>query len=188
MKRLLSLALVLVLAGGVMAEDNFGMYRMVDGEYSNFVMVDELTPGETLDLYITLHDPSVFTVGGFEVGIDMPDFTVVTDADLRDGINFGGAFTNLLVGYLAPIPVQQDVIVLATLFTTVTEPAPGVCTMHGAVPPSIPDHDGPVIANGANPDELIACGYVDGTPDVFLFSEVVAVESQTFSGVKALFE
>src|SRR6056297_2606088 len=76
MKRLVSLALVLVLAGGVLAQDNFGMYRMVDGEYSNFVMVDELTPGATLDLYITLHDPSVFVVGGFEVGIDMPEFTV----------------------------------------------------------------------------------------------------------------
>jgi len=187
MKRLVSLALVLVLAGGVLAQDNFGMYRMVDGEYSNFVMVDELTPGATLDLYITLHDPSVFVVGGFEVGIDMPEFTVVTDAEF-DGINFGGSFTNLLVGYYTPIPAQETPVVLATLFVTVTAPDAGVCTMHGAVPPSIPGHDGPVIANGANPDELIACGYVDGTPDVFLFSEVVAVETQTFSGVKALFE
>ncbi len=188
MKRLLSLALVLVLAGGVMAQDNFGMYRMVDGEYANYVMIDELTPGASLDLYITLHDPSIFSVGGFEVGIDMPDFAFVTDADLRDGINFGGAFTNLLVGYTAPIPAQEDVIVLATLVTTVGEPAPGVCTMHGANPPSIPGHDGPVIANGANPDELIPCGYVDGTADVFLFSEVVAVETATYSGVKALFQ
>jgi len=190
MKRLLTLALALMLAGGAMAQDTFGLYRMVGGEYINFIPMEEIVPG-TMDLYITLHSPTSFSVGGFEVGITLPAQLMALNANFPNGgTNFGGAFTNLLVGYQTPLPVQQEVNVLATLncFVAAVPPEAAYISYHGANPPSIPGHDGPVYADGVNPDILVPCGYVDGTPDVFLFGGVVAVENQSWTNVKNLFD
>ncbi|HOX26780.1 MAG TPA: hypothetical protein PLL30_06325 [Candidatus Krumholzibacteria bacterium] len=191
MKRLLTLALALLVAGGVMAQDNFGMYRLVGGEYLDYIPMEECDAGTALDLIVTLHNPTSFSIGGFEVGIDMPSQLFVLNGVFPNGgTNFGGSFTNLLVGYMTPIPVQTDIITLVTLNCLIgsTPPEALYVVYHGANPPSIPGHDGPVYADGVNPDILVPCGYINGTPNVFLFGGVVAVENQTWTGVKNLFD
>jgi hypothetical protein len=188
MKRLLLLALALMVASGALAEDTFGLFRMVDGEFVDNVPVNELNVGDTIDLHITLHEGSLFSTIAFEVGMDVPGYLSVTDADLRGGYNFGGAFTNLLVGYTEPVLLNADVVVLATLEGLVTgEPEDASVVFHGADPPSVPGHDGPIYASAANPSNLILCGYVGGTADVFRFGDPVAVQTSTYSDVKALF-
>jgi len=189
MKRLLFIALALMIASVAVAQepDTFGLWRMVDGDYENYLPVEDI-PGEFF-LYVTLHDGSTFSVGGYEVGMDIPAEMLVLEIDFFGGVNFGDN-TNHLVGYTAPIFTQEDMLVLSVMdcLSTALPPAPVPIVYHGADPASIPGHDGPVYADGTNPDNLIACGYVDGTPNVFLFGGAVATESQSWSGVKSLFE
>jgi hypothetical protein len=192
MKRLLTLTLVLMLTGSALAEDDFGMYRQLpNGNYSNFILVDEVDLGTPIQFFVTLHDASRFSIGGFEMSLDLPDFLTLNTGGIGfpvGALNVGDG-DSYIVGYANPVPIQGDVFVVMTLPTVVTSaPIEASCVMGAAQPASIPGHDGPVYANGGNPSDLVAAGYVDGTPEVFLFSEVVAVQSTTFSGVKALFE
>ncbi len=188
MKRLLIIALALMIAGGAMAQDTFGLWRMVDGDYVNYIPAEEVTTPFTL--FITLHDPSVFSVGGYEVGMAIPADMIILAATGPNGwTNFGDP-TNQLVGFQTPVIIQTDMGVLGELQCLgLSMPAEASHISFGAAnPPSIPDHDGPVIANGVNPDELLPCGYVNGSPDVFLYGGVVGTEAHTLSDVKALFE
>ena len=70
----------------------------------------------------------------------------------------------------------------------VAVPDPRYIYYHGAEPPSIPGHDGPVISIGDDPTILIACGYVNYSPEVFHFVGIVADEKQSWTAVKALFD
>jgi hypothetical protein len=192
MKRLLSLALVLVIAGGAMAQDNVGFYReLPNGNYSNFILLDEISLGTPIEFVATLHDATRFSIGGFEMSVDIPGFVTFGSSDVQfpvGAVNVGEG-SSYIVGYSSPVPIQNDIFVMMSISAVVIgTPEPSSVLLGAAVPPSIPGHDGPVYANGANPNDLIACGYIDGTAEAFLFSEVVAVESSTFSGVKALFE
>jgi hypothetical protein len=188
MKRLLIVALALVVAGGAMAQDTFGLWRMVDGEYANYIPAEEVTAPFTL--FITVHDPSSFSIGGYEVGIDIPaDMLILATSGPNGWTNFGDA-TNQLVGFQTPVIVQTEIGVLGQLDClglSIPDQATPI-VYHGADPPSIPGHDGPVYADGINPELLVACGYVNGSPDVFLYGGVVATEAHTLSDVKALFE
>ncbi len=189
MKRLLIIALALVIACGAMAQDTFGLWRMdADGNYQNYIAAEDVTTPFTL--FITIHDPSSFSVGGYEVGMTLPEGMLILNAGGPNGwTNFGDA-TNQLVGFQTPVIVQAEIGVLGELsclgLSVPTDPM-NVVYM-GANPPSIPGHDGPVYANGVNPDELIACGYVNGAPEVFLYGGVVGTEAHTLSDVKAMFE
>lgn len=189
MKRLLIIALALMIASVAMAQDpdTFGLWRQVDGDYVNYLPAEDI-PGP-FTLYVTLHNGSTFSVGGYEVGMDVPAEMFVLEIDFFGGTNFGDN-TNHLVGYPAPIFTQDDILVLSVMdcLSTALPSAPTYIVYHGANPPSIPGHDGPVYADGTNPDNLIACGYVSGTPDVFLFAGAVATENHTLSDVKSLFE
>jgi len=191
MKKLLALALVAIMACGAMAQemDEFGMWTMVDGEYVTGHSFPLTTPSQ---VYVTLHNTSVTNVGGYEVSFTLPSAVTVTTLDIpNSGLNFGGSNTNHLIGYGVPLPVE-DLVILSTLnFLLLAElDEPFMVEMAGAVPPSIPGWDGPVIADGVNPDILVQCGYITGSPHVFTFQGTgpVAVETSTLSGVKALFE
>ncbi len=190
MKKLLALALVAIMACGAMAQemDEFGMWTMVDGEYVTGHSFPLATPAQVV---VTLHNTSVTNVGGYEVSFTMPAAATITGLDIpNDGLNFGGSNTNHLIGYGVPLPVE-DLVVLSTLnFILLEDIDEFNVEMAGATPPSIPDWDGPVIADGVNPDILIPCGYITGSPHVFTFQGTgpVAVEASTLSGVKALFE
>jgi hypothetical protein len=192
MKRLLFIALALVVAGGAIAQeqDTFGLWQQVDGEYRNFIPAEEtLTP---FTLFVTLHDSSIFTIGGYEVGLTIPSYLLILDASgPNDWTNFGDN-TNHLVGYITPLPTFGEPIVVLGQIECLVPSLDGVTPQYivygGANPPSIPDHDGPVIADGVNPDVLIPCGYVNEVPEVFLVAGVVGTEAHTLTDVKALFD
>ena len=188
MKRLLIIALALVIAGGAMAEDTFGLWRMVDGEYVNYIPAEEVTL--PFDLFVTIHSPTSFSIGGYEVGITINDPTllVLAASGPNGWTNFGDNL-NHLVGFQTPLIVQDEIGVLCTMqMLGTTIPAEASHIVFGPSVPSSFDHDGPGYADGVNPDVLVPCGYVNGSPDVFLYGGVVGVEAQTLSGVKALFD
>lgn len=193
MKRLLFVALALIVAGSAVAEDQFGLWRVENqGAWNelwlNYVPMEDIVGFHTL--YVVLHDRSLFNIAAFEVGINWPSFVFPTALDIpNNGINFGD-FEDLLVGYNIPV-VSPDFtrLVLATL--TVFVAAPPAESAHvefrGAWLESIPGHNGPVVAAGFDFDILVACGYYGNDPDVFLFGGTIATESATWSSVKALF-
>jgi len=146
--------------------------------------------GTVLDLFVTLHHPTSPLIGGFEVGIDMLAPLLVLGVEFpHDGWNFGGSFTNLLVGFPTPVPSGPDLTVLGTLRVLVVQPFEWCyyVVYHGATPPSVPGHDGPVYADGAVPDLLVPCGYVGGSSEVFWFNPGTPVEGWTYTAVKRLF-
>jgi len=197
MKKLLALALVAIMACGAMAQDmnEFGLWGIdLDGEYDNGMYFPAGTP---FQLYLTLHNTSLETVGGYEVSFELPAVANVSGVTWpNNGFNFGQN-TNHLVGYGTPLPAA-DLVVLATINATLVAEldAPYEVFFAGANPPSVPGWDGPVVAGGENPDVLITAGNITGDGPVFVFWEMdtdddedpVAVEASTLSGVKALFE
>jgi hypothetical protein len=191
MKKLLALTLVVMVAGGALAqtsEDNMmGMFfaqPFVD-ENTNF----DPDGSAPFDAFTVLLNPTVETVGGYEVGVAVsdPSFFVLSLDGPNGWTNFGGNL-NHLVGYQTPLPVVDGGTVLCT-FQVLYSGSDVVTIAFGpAVPPSIPGV--PVIANGANPDELIACNLTsDGGYVATLNGDgVVATEAHSLSGVKALFD
>jgi len=189
MKHLMIVALILVTAGVATADDTFGLWRQLDGDFVNYIPVHEVTTPFTL--YVTLHDPTVFSVGGYEVGIELPNLILILAASGPNGwTNFGDTH-NQIVGYMTPLSTYgEPVVVLGQIECLGLDvlDGPAFAVYGAASPASIPGHDGPVIANGVNPDHLIACGYVTGSPDVFWFSDPLATRTETWTGVKALFD
>jgi hypothetical protein len=192
MKKLLVLALVALMASGALAQgeqDEFGLWTVDgDGGYVNSVFVEQYVP---FSLYITLHNASVSSVGGYEVGWTTPTFTIQS-IDYYGGQNFGDDLGNHLVGYPTPQPVDGEIFVLCSMDLLSLTPfgEEFQSMMMAADPPSIPGHNGPVYANGANPDDLIPCGFITGGPHVFTFNGEgpTAVENHSWTGVKALFD
>ena len=82
MKKLLVLALVALMASGALAqeENEFGLWTDGEGGYANFKMIEQYAP---FNLYITLHNASVASVGGYEVGWTMPALTI-QNLDMAD--------------------------------------------------------------------------------------------------------
>ena len=188
MKRLLFIALALVIAGGAMAQDTFGLWRMVDGEYVPYIPAEEV-----LDLFIffiIVHEPSSFSIGGYEVGIGIPADLIILATTRPPGWTNFGTPTNHLVGFQLPVIVQTEIGVLGEMQCIgLSIPSESTHITYGpSDPPSIPGHDGPVYADGVNPETLVACGFVEGSPDVFLYGGIVGTEAHTLSDVKALFE
>jgi hypothetical protein len=182
------IAVILAAAAPSGAEDTFGMWQLVNGEYRNYIPAEELL--EPFTVHMTLHDPSVFSVAGYEVGIVVPADVLVLDSSGPEGwINFGDHW-NHLVGFTTPVPTfGQPVTVLGQLdcLGLAYNPLPPWISYAAASPPSVPGHDGPVIADGVDPDHLIACGYVNGASEVFFIGYITAVEPRHWTGVKALF-
>jgi hypothetical protein len=189
MKKLLALALVVMVAGGALAqttEDNMmGMFfaEPFVSETTNHVNTFAPFPG-----YVVLLNPTVESVGGYEVGISMPATVFVLGVTGPNGwTNFGSA-TNHLAGYQVPLPVAEGGTVLSTLNMLYTGTDIIYIGFGEATPPSIPGV--PVIANGANPDDLIACNLTSDGGFVATINGpgVIATEDYSLTGVKALFE
>jgi hypothetical protein len=170
------------------AADDLGLWRLQDDEYVAYIPGWEVTTPFTL--FITLHDASVTAVGGYEVGITLPDLLIILQATGPSGwTNFGDP-TNHLVGYTTPLPTfGEPVVVLGQLECLGLDQivTHEYIAFGPSNPQSIPDHDGPVIADGVDPDHLIACGYVGGMPEVFGIFGPDAVEARHWTGVKTLF-
>jgi len=196
MKQMIAFALVALMAGGVTAQwegDNLvGMFFSGD-EFSSSTMCIQ-TPGAPFNAFIVTLNPEMESVSGYEVGISIsdPSVFVLSVTGPNGWTNFGDN-TNHLAGYGTPLPVENNAAVLS-IMQLLYAGSDEVEIMFGpADPPSIPEHDGPVLADGANPDILVPCAY---TTDPSLAGNVAwlngicdptPVESQSFSSVKAIF-
>jgi len=190
MKKLLALALVVMVAGGALAqtsEDN--MIGMFFGE----PYVDENTNFDTtaspFNGFIVLLNPTVDTVGGYEVGIEISDAGVfVLAAGGPNGWTNFGSNLNHLVGFQTPLPMVEGGTAVSTMQMLYAGTALVTISFGPSEPASIPGV--PVIANGANPEELIACNLTSDVGYVATLNGdgVVATEAHSLSSVKALFE
>lgn len=189
MKKLLALALVVMVAGGAIAqttEDNMmGMFFAEPFNSENTNFVNTFAP---FDAYVVLLNATVESIGGYEVGIGIPATVFVLSASgPNNWTNFGGNL-NHLCGYGTPVPAMAEGTVLSTMNMLYTG-TDIIEVLYGpSEPASIPGM--PVIADGANPDILIGCN-LTSTGDVVATINgggVVATEQHTLSGVKALFE
>ena len=210
MKKLLALALVALMAGAAMAqpvedENMLGMFFTNDlaqiaagmGEMphpdTNFP--NTFTP---FNAYIVMLNPTVESVGAYEVGIGISDPTVfVLSATGPNGWTNFGSSTNHIAGYATPLPTPAEGAVLGTLQMLYTGTAVVEISFDAAEPSSF---DGlyPGCTNGADPEELIAfdaIAYNGATEPMYPVmvstingDGVVATEAHSFSSVKALFD
>ncbi len=138
--------------------------------------------------YVVLLAPTVSTVGGYEVGIDISESMVfVLGVSGPNGwTNFGGNL-NHLVGYVTPLPVYDDGTVLCTLQMMYTMDQYVQIFFEASEPASIPGV--PVIADGDDPNTLVGCT-VHG-PDGLVASlnrPPPITDDAKWSSVKSLFE
>jgi len=160
MKTAMFLAAALLLAGVAGAQSDVDNMMTMFFDPEEFV--DENTnidPGNTVfQAYIVLLNSTVLSVGGYELGITLSDPSlVVLDATGPNGWTNFGSVLNHLAGYGAPLPAPSSGVVLATL--TLLHYGSGLVEIHfgNAFPPSFPDIEVPVIADGENPDTLLLC-------------------------------
>ena len=194
MKKLLALALVVMVAGSAIAEDNeFGMFFSPDvfGQEQTNINTPIFTP---FFGYVVMLYPSVVSVGGYEVGIIVPPTVLALSASGPNGwTNFGDNF-NHLVGYGAPVPAAPEGTVLCTLQLMLNADAVVGIEYHASNPGSVPGHDGPAITDGEDPTIILPCPLTVDANGEFPFTVatingpgVVATEDHTLSSVKALF-
>lgn len=199
MKTLITLSLVVLLAGAAVAQgDNaMGMF-FSDSDFSNATTNVDLNSGLQATGYIVLLNPSVASVGGYEVGITVSDpaALIALSVEGPNGwTNFGDNF-NHLAGYGVPVEVTGSAVILASINFLYIGTA-SVDITYGPASPSSVNDLGPAIANGENPDELLVCEYstcpefeglvatVNGAG--VELCDVVATETQSWTNVKALF-
>lgn len=190
MKKLLALALVAVIATGAMAQDDPNMLGMF---FSPIDFNDDTTnmpaaPSTPFNAYVVLLNSTVETIGAYEVGITIEgsmDPFVLSLTGPNGFTNFGDNL-NHLAGFTSPV-VAGDAVVLSTMMMMVLTPDTYTVAF-GASEPSSIEGDHPAIANGANPDELIACDtYSYPLVATINGDGVVATEAHSLSSVKALF-
>ncbi len=191
MRTLLTIVLLALLAGGAAALEDHEL-NMMGVFFSPTDFVDETTNFDTMgapfSAYLVILNPTVDSIGGYECSITMdPSVFVLSVAGENGWTNFGDN-TNHLCGYQVPLPVEVDSAVLATF--TLLQPAPIYVEIFlgPSDPASIPDV--PVIANGENPDDLIACNCTTADCMVATLNGngVIATEIATWTSVKALFD
>jgi len=195
MKKLLVLALVALMAGGAMAQwegDNM-MGLFFSGEEFTDDTTNLDAPGAPFNSYIVTLNPEMMSVSGYEVGISISDPSVfVLSAVGPNGWTNFGDNTNHLAGFGTPVPVVDNAAVLCVLQLLYSGTDTVNITFGAATPPSIPDHDGPVLADGANPDILMPCfatsdESMGGLVATLNGEGVIAVQNHSLTGVKALF-
>jgi hypothetical protein len=189
MKKLLALALVVMVAGGALAQDTeSNMMGMFFAEPYVSENTNLNTAAAPFNAFVVLLNASVELVGGYEVGIAISDPTVfVLSVVGPNGWTNFGSNTNHLAGYATPLPAEADGTVLSVMNMLYTGGQEVQISFGEATPPSIPG--APVIADGSNPDILISCNLTsDGGYVATLNGDgVVATEAHTLTGVKALF-
>jgi len=183
------------MAGGAMAqwdEDNLMGMFFSDEEFTEYTTC-MTTSGAPFNAYIVTLNPEMESVSGYEVGISIsdPSVFVLSVAGPNGWTNFGDN-TNHLVGFSTPLPVVDYAAVLSVL-QMLYAGAEVVDIVFGAAnPPSIPGHDGPVLADGSNPDILVPCAVtthpsMNGLVATLNDCNPSPVETQSFTSVKALF-
>jgi len=178
--------LVVVMATSAMAQDEntLGLF-FSDTEFTPETANIENTFAP-IDMYLVLLNPTVASIGGYEVGIvhDAPSLFFLTVAGPNGWTNFGDS-QNHLAGYQTPLPAGPPGVVLCTL-TLLYPGADTVCfNLVPATPASIPDY--PAIADGSNPDNLLPCNIFNYPDCTATINGAVANEGASYSEIKGLF-
>ena len=193
MKKLLTITLVSLMACGAFAQD-FSGSNMTGMFFSNTDFTNENTNHANMfapfNGYIVLLNSTVSSVGGYEVGITLSDATVfVLAASGPNGWTNFGSNTNHLCGYMTALPCDANGNAVLGQLQMLYTGAGTVEISFGPASPSSFNNEGPGIAEGTNPDNLILCP--PATPDGIVATingeGVVATEQHTLTGVKALF-
>ena len=201
MKKLLALALVALMAGGALAqsseENMMGMFftndlAAIDANMGEMPHPDTNFPHTFAPFfgYIVLLYPTVDSVAAYEVGISISDPTVfLLNVSGPNGWTNFGSPTNHIAGFATPVPCTDVGAVLQTINMLYT--GTGMVTIaFGAADPSSFGGEGPGVADGANPENLILCPLTSDVGYVATINGdgVVATEEHSYSAVKALFD
>ncbi|MEZ4386498.1 MAG: hypothetical protein R3D98_02760 [Candidatus Krumholzibacteriia bacterium] len=192
MKKLLALVIVALMAGAAFAQPGMGVF------FSNSSFGDNDTNFDAgfspFNAYIVLLDAPVGSVGAYECSLIFSDVNVfVLSATGANGWTNFGSPTNHIAGFQTPLPVAGDnTAVLCTVQLLYTAGLAVDISMGGSTPSSF-SPAGPGIANGANPDDLIACFLTSGNPlggvvATLNSGGVTATEAHSLTEVKALFD
>jgi len=197
MKTLLTLSLVVLLAGSAFAQldNSLGIFFVDSGFDDDFTNFDP-TPGVPFDAHIAIVNASVFTVGGYEVGIEFSEDAFVLAVDGPNGWTNFGDNLNHIVGFMTPVPSSTGEALLSTMNILYSGTGLNEFFMGPSTPSSF-GGEGPGIADGGNPDLLYMCNYTSGPDfgglvatlngDGIRYPDVVATEAHSLSSVKALF-
>ncbi len=192
MKTLLTIAMLALLTSGAAALEDHEL-NMMGVFFSPTEFVDETTnldtTGAPFAAYLVLLNPTVESVGGYEVSIRFePPLPFVLSVTGENGWTNFGDNTNHLCGYQVPLPSMGYGVVLATFTMLMTGTDYVEIWLGPSDPASIPGV--PVIADGSNPDLLIPCNCT--THDCMVATlngdGVVATTDETWTSVKALFD
>ncbi|HOX25043.1 MAG TPA: hypothetical protein PLL30_04695 [Candidatus Krumholzibacteria bacterium] len=194
MKKLLALAIVALMAGGAMAQPGMGLFFSNSDFTSGQTNVN--TVGAPFFAYIVILGVESGVspdIGGYEVGLQFSDTVFILSVTGPNGWTNFGSNTNHLCGYQSAVIPVDGAAVLCTLNMLYSGAGLVEVTFGPATPPSIPGHDGPVLAGFANPDNLIACGLTSGptVPGVvatFNGGGIIATEATTWTQLKNLFD
>jgi hypothetical protein len=191
MKKLLVLGLVAVMASVALAqssEENMMGLFFSDTEFTDET-TNHINTFAPFNGYVVLLNPTVETVGGYELGISFTDPApfVLSVTGPNDWTNFGSP-TNHIVGYQVPVPVEGDGVVLATVNMLQTSAALTEISFGPSTPSSF-NGEGPGIADGENTDLLYLAPLTtpDGVVATVDGDGVTATEGRSLSSVKALF-
>ena len=152
----IALALAILASAG-QAQPRLGIF-FDDQEFTPQTTNFDPAPSTPFQAHVVMIDAGFSFLGGYECGIaeNSGGLVLVTGvAWPNNGLNFGDEL-NHLVGFGTPVPVNVGGTVVATMIMMhVTGEDPVEFTMGQATPPSIPGHEGPVVADGLDPDILI---------------------------------
>ena len=161
MKTLLTLTLAVLMAGAALAqgEDAMGVF-FDDASFVNETTNADVSVGLLASGYVVLLNPSVESVGAYEVGMTLsdPSAVFVTSVTGPNGWTNFGSFVNHIAGFASPVPVVGGAAVLSEMTFLVVNPVT-VEISFGAAEPSSFDGQGPGIADGADPENLVLCQY-----------------------------
>jgi hypothetical protein len=192
MKKMLALALVALMAGGALAQGpEMGMF-FDPADFNEDTTNFDVTPNAPFPAYLVVVGAQFDALAAYEVGISAPAEVFFIDVGGPNGWTNFGSNTNHLVGFQTPVPMMEEGTVVAEMQMLTASEAPLVFEFGPADPPSDPDWNGPIVLDAADLNTLIPANLVTGEPNGVIATlngdGVVAVENQTLSGVKALFE
>jgi hypothetical protein len=193
MRSLVILAVALVMAGpsldpgAARAENVMGLF-FDDRDFAAETSRVDTTPGVPFDAYVVLLDAGPSLIGAYELGISMTSSTVTTlSVTGPNGWTNFGAADNHIAGYVTPVPASSGGTVLASMRFMQMDRGE-VDIMFG---PSSPSSLGgaPVIADGSDPEILLACELFGGGPVVAGLNVPPPERREVpFSHVKSLFQ
>jgi hypothetical protein len=164
-------------------DDALGLY-FNETEFTQETANRTTAPGFTMPGYVVLTNATGPMIAGYEVGIagTAADFAIPLTSlfiDFNAGTN-----SNHIVTFASPKPVAAGGTVMSTIFFVTDSTELEEISFGPSIPSSLPGV--PVVeyvSGGA-----VACSQPFGTPTVaWLNAEVVAVQTEAWGGVKALY-